>query len=97
MRTEGKTYMENTNLGIEISNEVIKTEQPHKIARYDSVPQKEKKKMPNLQNKSHEALLKVLNNVGIVGSVLAGIADIIFVIIFLKGTPFLPLTKFPFI
>lgn len=44
MRTEGKTYMENTNLGIEISNEVIKTEQPHKIARYDSVPQKEKKK-----------------------------------------------------
>ena len=41
--------------------------------------------MPNLQNKSHEALLKVLNNVGIVGSVLAGIADIIFVIIFVVG------------
>lgn len=32
--------MENTNLGIEISNEVIKTNQPRKIARYDSVPQK---------------------------------------------------------
>ena len=47
--------------------------------------EKEKKRMPNLQNKSHEALLKVLNNVGIVGSVLAGIADIIFVIIFVVG------------
>ena len=41
--------------------------------------------MPNLQKKSHEALLKLLNNVGIVGSVLAGIADIIFVIIFVVG------------
>ena len=44
-----------------------------------------KKRMPNLQSKSHEALLKVLNNVGIVGSVLAGIADIIFVVIFVVG------------
>ena len=41
--------------------------------------------MPNLQKKSHEVLLKLLNNVGIVGSILAGIADIIFVIIFVVG------------
>lgn len=47
--------------------------------------EEEKKKMPNLQKKSHEVLLKLLNNVGIVGSILAGIADIIFVIIFVVG------------
>lgn len=34
--------MENTNLGIEISSEVIKTEKPNRIIRYDSVPQKPK-------------------------------------------------------
>lgn len=47
--------------------------------------EEEKKKIPNLQKKSHEVLLKLLNNVGIVGSILAGIADIIFVIIFVVG------------
>lgn len=41
--------------------------------------------MPNLQKKSHEILLKLLNNIGIVGSILVGIADIIFVIIFVVG------------
>ena len=53
MRTEGKTYMENTNLGIEISNEVIKTGQPRKIARYDSVPQKVNKKEAKIDNTFH--------------------------------------------
>lgn len=42
-------------------------------------------KMQNLQKKSHEILLKILNNIGIVGAILAGIADIIFVIIFVVG------------
>lgn len=45
----------------------------------------EEKKIQYLQMKSHETLLKLLNNIGIVGSVLAGIADIIFVIIFVFG------------
>ena len=53
MRTEVKTYMENTNLGIEISNEVIKTGQPRKIARYDSVPQKVNKKEAKIDNTFH--------------------------------------------
>ena len=35
--------------------------------------------------KSHEMLLKLLNNIGIVGAILAGIADVIFVIIFVFG------------
>ena len=35
--------------------------------------------------KSHEALLKILNNIGIIGSILAGVADIVFVIIFVMG------------
>lgn len=35
--------------------------------------------------KSHEMLLKLLNNIGIVGAILAGIADIIFVMIFVFG------------
>lgn len=39
----------------------------------------------NLQQKSHEALLKLLNNIGVVGSIIAGVADIIFVIIFVLG------------
>lgn len=39
----------------------------------------------NLQQKSHEALLKILNNIGVVGSIIAGVADIIFVIIFILG------------
>ena len=33
--------MKNINLGIEISEEVIKTEAPDKIERYDFVPQKD--------------------------------------------------------
>lgn len=47
--------------------------------------QNEENKMLNLQKKSHEILLKILNNIGIVGSILAAIADIIFVIIFVVG------------
>lgn len=38
-----------------------------------------------MQAKSHEILLKLLNNIGIVGSILAAIADIIFVVIFVVG------------
>lgn len=38
-----------------------------------------------MQQKSHEALLKLLNNIGVVGSIIAGVADIIFVIIFVLG------------
>ena len=45
----------------------------------------EEKKTQNLQAKSHEILLKLLNNIGIVGSVLAAVADIIFVVIFVVG------------
>lgn len=41
--------------------------------------------MENSQSKSHEALLKILNNIGIIGAILAGIADIVFVIIFTVG------------
>lgn len=41
--------------------------------------------MNNLQTKSHETLIKLLNNIGIVGAILAAIADIIFVIIFVVG------------
>lgn len=41
--------------------------------------------MQNFQAKSHEVLLKVLNNVGIIGSILAAIVDIIFVIIMVFG------------
>lgn len=47
--------------------------------------EEEEKKIHNLQKKSHETLLKLLNNIGIVGSALAGAADIIFVIIFVVG------------
>lgn len=47
--------------------------------------QKEENKILNLRKKSHEALLKLLNNIGIVGAILAGIADIVFVIIFVVG------------
>ena len=36
--------MENIDLGIEISEDVRKTETPDKIERYDLVPQKEEKK-----------------------------------------------------
>lgn len=38
-----------------------------------------------MQNKSHEILLKTLNNIGIIGAILAAIADIVFVIIFVVG------------
>lgn len=38
-----------------------------------------------MQKKSHEALLKLLNNIGIVGAILAAVADIIFVIIMVLG------------
>lgn len=41
--------------------------------------------MLNLQEKSHEALMKLLNNIGIVGAILAGIVDLIVVIIFVFG------------
>ena len=41
--------------------------------------------MNNLQTKSHQALLTVLNNIGVLGAILAGIADIIFVVIFVFG------------
>lgn len=38
-----------------------------------------------MQKKSHEVLLKLLNNIGIVGSILAAIADIAFVLIMVLG------------
>lgn len=38
-----------------------------------------------MQKKSHEILLKVLNNIGIIGAILAAVADIICVIIFVYG------------
>lgn len=41
--------------------------------------------MLSLQKKSHAVLLKLLNNIGIVGSILAAIADIIFVVIAVVG------------
>lgn len=41
-----------------------------------------------MQEKSHETLLKLLNNIGVIGSILAAIADIIFVIIFVVGMKF---------
>lgn len=44
--------------------------------------------MHNLQEKSHEALMKLLNNIGIVGACLMCLADIIFVIIFVFGVQF---------
>lgn len=42
-------------------------------------------KMNVLQRKSHEALLKVLNNVGIIGAILAAVLDIVFVLIMVFG------------
>lgn len=39
----------------------------------------------NSQQRYHEVLLKILNNIGIVGVILTSIADIIFVIIFVVG------------
>lgn len=45
----------------------------------------EEKKTENSQNKSHRALLKLLNNIGVVGAILAAIADIVFVLIFVFG------------
>lgn len=41
--------------------------------------------MNTLQKKSHEALLKLLNNIGIVGAVLTALADIILVVIMVVG------------
>lgn len=38
-----------------------------------------------MQNKSHETLLKILNNIGIIGAILAAIADVVFVVIFVVG------------
>lgn len=38
-----------------------------------------------MQKKSHEALLHLLNNIGVVGAVLAAIADIVFVLIMVFG------------
>lgn len=47
--------------------------------------EKEPKKTASLQKKSHEALLKLLNNIGIVGAILAAAADIVFVVIMVVG------------
>lgn len=47
--------------------------------------QEQENKQEKLQQKSHELLLKILNNIGIVGAIIAAIADIIFVIIFTVG------------
>lgn len=44
--------------------------------------------MASLQKKSHALLLKLLNNIGIVGAILAAIADIVFVIIMIVGVHF---------
>lgn len=41
--------------------------------------------MKNSQKQYHKTLLSILNNIGIIGSILAGIADVIFVIIFVVG------------
>lgn len=38
-----------------------------------------------MQQKSHETLIKILNNVGIIGAVLCSIADIVVVLIFVFG------------
>lgn len=38
-----------------------------------------------MQKKSHEVLLKILNNIGVVGAILAAVADVIFVIIMVLG------------
>lgn len=38
-----------------------------------------------MQKKSHEALMKLLNNIGVIGSILAGLVDIVVVIIFVLG------------
>lgn len=38
-----------------------------------------------MQELSHKTLIKILNNIGFIGAVLAAIADIIFVIIFVVG------------
>lgn len=38
-----------------------------------------------MQKKSHEALLRLLNNIGVIGAILAAVADIIFVIIAVLG------------
>lgn len=38
-----------------------------------------------MQNKSHEVLVKILNNIGIIGSILAAIADVAIVTIFVIG------------
>lgn len=35
--------------------------------------------------KSHEALLKLLNNIGVIGAILAALADIVFVVIMIVG------------
>lgn len=41
--------------------------------------------MMNLQQRSRQALVKLLNNIGIIGACLAAVADIIFVIIMVVG------------
>lgn len=38
-----------------------------------------------MQKRSHEVLLKILNNIGVIGAILAAIADVIFVIIMVVG------------
>lgn len=41
--------------------------------------------MLNWHRKSHEALLRLLNNIGIIGAILAAVADVIFVVIAVIG------------
>lgn len=41
--------------------------------------------MQSWQKRSHELLLKLLNNIGVIGAILAAIADVIFVIIMVVG------------
>ncbi len=38
-----------------------------------------------MQQKSQKALLKLLNNIGVVGAIIAGVADIVFVVISVTG------------
>lgn len=41
-----------------------------------------------MHEKSHEALMKLLNNIGVIGAILAGVVDIILVIVFVFGIEF---------
>ena len=45
----------------------------------------EKNKIESSQQQSHRVLLKLLNNIGVIGAILAAVADIVFVIIMVVG------------